>query len=191
MAEKPPGMVTQVLQAAGAGDAEAAAELLPMVYSELRKLARARMARIPPGNTLQSTALVHEAYMRVVGSHDPGWNSRGHFFAAAAQAMRQILVEQARRKASLKRGGDRKRVDVDAVELPIEPPSGDVLALDEALQRLEQDDPRKGKIVMLRYFAGLTMEETAAALDVSVPTIEREWRFIRAFLYTQLSGSKT
>lgn len=191
MSEEPPGMVTQMLQAASAGDPKAAAELLPVVYSELRKLAQARMAMIPPGNTLQSTALVHEAYMRVVGSDDPGWNSRGHFFAAAAQAMRQILVDQARRKASLKRGGNRKRVDMEDAELLIEPPSDNILALDEALQQLEQDDPRKGKIVMLRYFAGLTMEETAAALNVSVLTIEREWRFIRAFLYTQLSESKT
>lgn len=191
MAEQPVGLVTQMLRAASAGDPQAAAELLPLVYSELRQLAQARMAKTPPGNTLQPTALVHEAYLRLVGSDDPGWSSRGHFFAAAAQAMRQILVEQARRKASPKHGGGRKRVDVEQAEPLIEPPAEDLLALDEALARLEQADPRKGRIVMLRYFAGLTAEETAVALGLSVPTVEREWRFIRTFLYTLLSDPET
>lgn len=191
MAGRPNGTVTQMLRAAGAGDARAAAELLPLVYSELHKLAQARMAKTPPGNTLQPTALVHEAYLRLIGREDPGWSNRGHFFAAAAQAMRQILVEQARRKASVKHGGGRKRVDLELAEPFVEPPAEDLVALDEALKRLEQADPRKGKIVMLRYFAGLTNEETAAALDVSVPTIEREWRFIRTFLYTLLSDPET
>jgi len=191
MADRPEGTVTQMLKAAGAGDARAAAELLPLVYSELRQLAQARMAKTPPGNTLQPTALVHEAFLRLVGTDQPSWHSRGHFFAAAAQAMRQILVEQARRKASAKRGGGHKRVDLELAEPFIEPPAEDLLALDEALTRLEQADPRKGKIVMLRYFAGLTAEETAAALGVSVPTIERDWRFIRTFLYTLLSDPKT
>lgn len=190
MTDQPAGAVTQMLRAAGAGDAQAAAELLPLVYSELHKLAEARMAKTPPGNTLQPTALVHEAYLRLVGSEDPGWTSRGHFFAAAAQAMRQILVDQARRKASRKHGGDRQRVDLGRAEPFIEPPAEDLLALDEALKRLEEADPRKGKIVMLRYFAGLTNEETAAALDISVPTVERDWRFIRTFLYTLLSDSQ-
>jgi RNA polymerase sigma factor (TIGR02999 family) len=187
MTDQPPGAVTQMLRAAGTGDAQAAAELLPLVYSELHKLAQARMAKTPPGNTLQPTALVHEAYLRLIGSEDPGWTSRGHFFAAAAQAMRQILVKQARRKASAKHGGGRRRVDLELAEPFIEPPAEDLIALDEALARLEQADPRKGKIVMLRYLAGLTAEETAAALSVSVPTIEREWRCIRTFLYTLLS----
>lgn len=187
----PEASVTQVLKAASQGDAKAAAELLPLVYSELRRLARAQMAKTPAGNTLQPTALVHEAYLRLVGKDDPSWKSRGHFFGAAAQAMRQILVEQARRKASRKHGGGRKRVGVDEVEPAIEPPAEDLLALDEALQRLEQADPRLGKIVSLRYFAGLTSEETAAALGCSLRTVEREWRFIRTFLYAQLEKPKS
>ena len=186
MADQSGGLVTQMLQAASAGDSRAAADLLPLVYAELRKLAQARMAKTPPGNTLQPTALVHEAYLRLIGSNDPSWHSRGHFFGAAAQAMRQILVEQARRKASIKRGGNRRRIDLEKLEPAIEPPSEDILALDEALQRLEQDDPRKAKIVMLHYFAGLTMPETAAAIGVSVPTVERDWRFTRTYLYTLL-----
>ncbi|MCP4251235.1 MAG: sigma-70 family RNA polymerase sigma factor [bacterium] len=191
MAETRPGPVTQVLNAAAAGDSRAAAELLPLVYAELRKLARARMAHTPPGNTLQPTALVHEAYVRLIGSEDPGWNSRGHFFAAAAQAMRQILVDQARRKNSVKHGGTHKRVDdegVDVAEPTIAPPAEDVLALNEALERLEEADPRKARIVMLRYFAGLSAAETAAALGVSVPTVERDWRFAKTLLYTLLSS---
>ena len=191
MGEQPAGMVTQMLRAASDGDAQAAADLLPLVYSELRELARARMAKTPPGNTLQPTALVHEAYLRLIGSDEPSWSSRGHFFGAAAQAMRQILVEQARRKASKKRGGGRKRLDVDDVEPIIEPPTEDLLVLDEALTRLEQVDPRQGRIVMLRYFAGLTTEETAAALSVSTRTVEREWRFARSFLFALLSNHQS
>ena len=189
MGEQPVGPVTQMLRAASDGDPRAAADLLPLIYDELRKLAQARMAKTPPGNTLQPTALVHEAYLRLIGSDDPSWHSRGHFFAAAAQAMRQILVDQARRKASLKRGGGRKRVALEEVKLTIEPPAEDMLPLDNALVKLEKADPRKGQIVMLRYFAGLTNEETAAALGVSVPTVERDWRFSRAFLFTVLSES--
>jgi RNA polymerase sigma factor (TIGR02999 family) len=191
MANQSPGVVTQMLRAASKGDERAAAELLPLVYSELRELAQARMAKTPPGNTLQPTALVHEAYLRLVGKDEPGWHSRGHFFAAAAQAMRQILVEQTRRKRSAKRGGGRKRVGAERADAVIEPPSEDLLALDEALTRLEKADPRKAKVVMLRYFAGLTAEETAAALDISVRTAEREWRFARTFLYTLLSEPET
>ena len=182
-----PGMVTQMLRAAELGDAEAAAAVLPLVYGELRKLAGAMMVKTPPGNTLQPTALVHEAYVRLVGKEDPGWNSRGHFFGAAAQAMRRILVEQARRKARRKHGGDLARVDADEADLPIEPPNEDMLALDEALKRLEDIDKRKADVVMLRYFAGLSIEEAAAALGVSEPTVERDWRFARAFLYDALS----
>ncbi len=178
--------VTEVLEAVSAGKREAGAALLPLVYDELRQLARARMARVPPGQTLQATALVHEAFLRVAGNHGAQWDGRHHFFGAAAQAMRDILVEQARRRASLKRGGDRKRVDMAAIEPVIEPPSEDVLALDEALTRLESEDPRKGRIVMLRYFAGLTVAETAAAMDLSVGTIEREWRYIKTWLFAQL-----
>ena len=191
MAEQPVGKVTQMLRAVGDGDPRASAELLPLVYAELRKLARARMAKTPPGNTLQPTALVHEAYVRLIGNEDPSWDSRGHFFAAAAQAMRRILVEQARRKASKKHGGGRNRIDLDDLEPAVEPPSEDVLALDEAMTRLEEADPRQARIVMLRYFAGLTNEEAAATLGISVRTVEREWRFARAFFFALLSEPKT
>jgi RNA polymerase sigma factor (TIGR02999 family) len=179
----------KLAEKAAAGDRSAAAELLPLVYGELRQLARARMARLAPGQTLQPTALVHEAYVRVIGNEDPGWDGRGHFFGAAARAMRNILVDQYRRKGALKRGGDRRRVDLDEGDLAIQTPQEDLLALDEALTRLEQEDPRKGQIVNLRYFAGLSTEETAAALDVSVGTVEREWRYIKAWLQTQLADS--
>jgi len=179
--------VTQVLQRLTDGDEQAAARLLPLVYAELRRLAKSRMAKIPPGQTLQPTALVHEAYVRLVGAQDSGWESRGHFFGAAARAMRDILVDQARRKASVKHGGDRRRVDADEMQLSIEPPSEDILALNEALECLERDDPRKGQIVMLRYFAGLSREETAEALGLTVRTIDREWRYIKTWLYTQIA----
>ena len=179
--------VTRTLHAAVQGDPRAAQDLLPLVYDELRTLARARLQKVPPGQTLQPTALVHEAYLRVVGSKDPGWDGRGHFFAAAAQAMRDILVEHARRKMTKKRGGDRRRVAAEHAEPTFEPPSDDVLAVDEAVKRLEQDDPRKGQIVNLRYFARLTTAETATALGVSVGTVEREWRYIRAWLQRELT----
>ena len=178
--------VTQILQAASEGDPDAADKLLPLVYDELRTVARARLKKLPPGQTLEPTALVHEAYLRVVGKMDPGWDGRGHFFAAAARAMRDILVEQARRKMSLKRGGDRVRVSTDQVEPSIAPPSEDVLAVDEAVKRLEKEDPRKGQIVNLRFFARLTATETAQALGISLGTVEREWRYIRTWLECQL-----
>lgn len=176
-----------MLRAAHDGDKRAATELLPLLYDELRRLARARMAKLPPGNTMQPTALVHEAYLRLVESSANGWNGRGHFFGAAARAMRQILVDQARRKSSRKHGGDRERVDLDAVDLPVACPSDDIVALDRALERLQQEDPRKAEIVMLRYFAGLTREETAAAMELSVRTIDYEWRYIVARLHRDLS----
>ena len=180
------GEATRFLLAAAKGDRKAATKLLPLVYDELRNLARARMACMAPGQTLQPTALVHEAYVRLIGKQDRGWDGRAHFFGAAAMAMREILIEQARRRATLKRGGDRQRYDVEEVDLAIQAPTTDLLALGEAIERLESEDPRKGQIVNLRYFAGLTVEETAAALDLSVSTVEREWRYIRAWLRTQL-----
>jgi RNA polymerase sigma factor (TIGR02999 family) len=186
MNESGHGAVTQILQAVEAGDATAAERMLPIVYAELRKLGRSLMARVPPGNTLQPTALVHEAYLRLVGKEDPGWNSRGHFFAAAALAMRRILVEQARRKGRYKHGGGGKRLDADEIDIPVEAPSEDVLALDEALESLRLRDKRKCDVVMLRYFAGLTIEETAKVLNISEPTVKRDWRFARALLHEQL-----
>ena len=178
--------VTRLLQTIGQDEPRRAEELLPLVYEELRSLARARMAAEAPGQTIQATVLVHEAYLRLVGDEDPGWNGRRHFFGAAALAMRRILVEQARRKARLKHGGGRERVELDDADAAIQPPRDDVVAVDEAVRRLEERDPRKGRIVNLRYFAGLTAEETAQALGVSLGTVEREWRFIKAWLQEEL-----
>ena len=179
------------LQAAQAGDRKAAEELLPLVYSELRALARSRMAKQAPGQTLQTTALVHEAYLRIAGAeNDVTFEGRQHFFFAAARAMRDILVEQARRKSGPKRGGDRKREDLDesaAAAVFVEPPSDNVLAVHEALDELERDDPLKAKIVLLRYFTGLTTEETASVLGMAERTLDRQWRFIRAWLMKRLA----
>ena len=178
--------LTRMLNDAAAGDARAAGELLPLIYNELRMLARANLRGAHPGTTLQPTALVHEAYLRLFGKSPGDWNSRGHFFSAAAQTMRHILVDQARRKASQKRGGGGRRLDLDDVELAVDAPSDDVLALDEALTQLERSDPQKVQLVVLHCFAGLTLEEVAAALDVSLSTVEREWRFTRALLNQRL-----
>ncbi len=191
------GHVTQLLRSAAGGDGQAAAELLPLLYSELRSLARSQLARNAPGNTLQATALVHEAYLKLVGAEDPGWASRSHFFGAAANAMRQILVDQARRKATVKHGGavSREELRDDSAEAPLPlalaTPSIDLLKLEDALRDLEKADPRKGQIVMLRYFAGLNPQQTAEALGVSVPTIDREWRFIRSFLHARLEQAES
>ncbi len=179
--------ITRILRVAGAGDPRAAADLLPLLYDELRSLAKARLAKSPPGNTLQPTALVHEAYLRLVGNQDPGWNSKGHFFAAAAQAMRNILVDQARRKNAQKRSGGEQRLEMAAEHLAIEPPKEDLLALNEALTELERIDPRKAEIVMLHYFAGLTLPETAESLGISLSNVTREWRAARALLHTQMA----
>jgi RNA polymerase sigma factor (TIGR02999 family) len=163
-------------------------ELLAVLYDELRRLARHRMGREREGHTLQPTALVHEAYLRLTEGQSVRWNSRGHFFGAAAEAMRRILVDQARRKAARKRGGDQQRVDADDLDLVIEAPTDDVLALDRALERLQKEDERKGQIVLLRYFAGLDREEAAEVLGISVRTLDREWRYILARLHRELTG---
>jgi RNA polymerase sigma factor (TIGR02999 family) len=162
------------------------AQLLPLVYEELHKLAQARMARLPPGQTLQPTALLHEAYLRLLGKSDLHLESRQHFFFAAARAMRDILVEQARAKAGPKRGGGRQRVELDDQLLAYQPPAEEVLALHEALTDLEQEDPLKAQIVNLRYFGGMSAAETAQVLGLSERTLHRQWRFIRAWLKKRL-----
>jgi RNA polymerase sigma factor (TIGR02999 family) len=178
--------VSAVLQAAQAGDRQAATDLLPLVYAELHELARARLARQPPGQTLTPTALVHEVYLRVAGDSNLTWEGRQHFFAAA-RAMRDILVEQARRKAGPKHGGGQRRHELDEACAVLEPPSDDVLAVHEALEELEARDPLKAQIVLLRYFTGLTMNETATVLGLAERTLDRHWRYIRAWLMKRLS----
>jgi RNA polymerase sigma factor (TIGR02999 family) len=168
---------------------QSAAELLPVVYEELRRLAATLAARLPPGQTLQPTALVHEAYLRLVGDRDPGWDGRRHFFGAAARAMRDILVEQARRKAAPKHGGGARRVELTEGLAVIEPPADDLLAVDEAIQKLQAEKPHLAEIAMLRYYAGLTAGETAAVLNVSPSTLAREWRFARAWLARHLGDA--
>src|SRR5712692_2484230 len=166
--------VTRILSAIEQGDAHAAQQLLPLVYDELRKLAAQKMAQEKSGQTLQATALVHEAYVRLVDVEEfQHWNSRGHFFAAAAEAMRRILVEQARRKGRMKRGGAKERVDFEEVEIAFEGPGDDIVALDDALARLAQKHPEKAELVKLRYFAGLTVNEAAEVLGVSTSTVNR------------------
>jgi RNA polymerase sigma factor (TIGR02999 family) len=179
--------VTRILSAAEAGDPRAAAELLPLVYGELRKLATARLADERPGQTLQATALVHEAYLRLVGGDRPrDWGGRGHFFAAAAEAMRRILVEAARRRKSAKHGGGRHQQELDAAALPAPEPGFDLLALDAALGRLAGLDPVKARLVELRYFAGLTGDQAAAALGISPSAADRLWVYTRAWLRREL-----
>lgn len=179
--------ITRILHAASAGDSRAARELLPLLYDELHRLARARLAGTPPGQTLQPTALVHEAFIKLVQHGDPGWKGRRHFFAAAATAMRQILVDRARRRGALKRGGDRQRVNEEP-EIEIATPHEDILSLNEALTKLEAEDPRKAQIVMLRYFAGLTPEETAETMELSLSTVEREWKYVKAWLRREMKA---
>ena len=204
--------VTRILERIESGDPSAADQLLPLVYEELRKLAAARLAQEKPGQTLQATALVHEAYLRLVGAgargsglgveaslsdqsplapnpetRTPSFSSRGHFFGAAAEAMRRILVEQARRKGRLRHGGGRQRVDLDSRVDMGQATDENLIALDQSLQQLEQDEPEAAAVVKLRYFAGLTIEEAARALDISVRTANRHWAYARAWLYQHMS----
>ena len=184
-----PQQVTRILCAVKAGEPEASAALLPLVYGDLRKLAAARMARLGPGQTLQATALVHEAYVRLVGSTDPGWQGRAHFFGAAAHAMRDILADHLQRKGSLKRGGHYRRVGENtAAEVSCDGPSDDVLVVEEALQEFEGEYARKAEVVTLSFFGGLTAPEIAEVLDLSTRTVERDWRFAKAWLNERLAG---
>ncbi len=181
----PPSQVTQILVDLGGGDPHAAAKLLPLVYEELRTLAHGRMAHEPAGLTLQPTALVHEAYLRLVGEGPVQWNSRGHFFGAAAEAMRRILVERARKAQRIRHGGGRRRTELDDVN--VAPPSEDLvndelLALDEAMTKFEAEDPQRSSVAKLRYFAGLSMEQTADVLGISRATVARHWTLGRAWL---------
>jgi RNA polymerase sigma factor (TIGR02999 family) len=163
-----------------------AAELLPILYAELRRLAAVLTTRLPHGQTLQPTALVHEAYLRLVRDEESGWEGRRHFFGAAAKAMREILIEQARHKRSLKQGGQAQRVELAEGLAWIEPPSSDLLALDEAIQELQAEDAQLAEIVQLRYYSGLSVEETASVIGVSISTLTREWRYARAWLASRL-----
>jgi RNA polymerase sigma factor (TIGR02999 family) len=182
--------VTRILYAIEQGEPQAAEQLLPFVYGELRKLAAAKLAQEKPGQTLQATALVHEAYVRLVDVRAAqSWNSRGHFFAAAAEAMRRILIELARRKNALKSGGELHRVQLSEVDPEVPGPSLDILALNEALLKLEAKDPRKAQIVKLRFFSGLTIEQTAAALQLATSTVEADWAYAKCWLRAEMSGT--
>ena len=190
----PVSEVTHILSAIEQGDPEAASQLLPLVYAELRQLAAQKLAHEPSGQTLQPTALVHEAYLRLVASPgsesaEPHWDSRGHFFAAAAEAMRRILVEKARRKQAVKHGGGRRRLPLAEFHRITESPD-DLLDLDEALTRLAAEEPDKARLVQLRFFAGLSTPDAAAALGISVATAERWWAYSRAWLFGELQGDE-
>ncbi len=192
MTEPPPTQVTRILLDLGEGDPHAAAKLLPLVYEELRTLAHGRMSQEPPGLTLQPTALVHEAYLRLVGDGSVHWNSRGHFFGAAAEAMRRILVERARKAQRIRHGGGRQRIELADVD--VASPSDclvddEILALDEALRKFEAEDPQRSSVAKLRYFAGLSMEQTADLLGISRATVARHWTFARAWLRDEMRRS--
>ncbi len=178
--------VTQVLQAIQRGDGRASEELLPLVYNEMRQLAAARMAQEAAGQTLQPTALVHEAWLRMVGAGERTWQNRAHFFGAAAEAMRRILVENARRKSRLKRGGGQVRLDIADLDLAAASPDEKVLLMDEALEQLKAEDPEKARIVVLKFFGGLTNQEVAENLGVTERTVERQWAFAKAWLFQKI-----
>ena len=182
--------VTRILSAIEQGDPHAAEQLLPLVYDELRRLAAQKLAHERPGQTLQATALVHEAFIRLVDSMEPGqWDSRGHFFAAAAKAMRRILVDRAREKACEKRGGKLKRIDIDAVDVATTATPDQLLAIDDALAKLATEDPAAAKLVELRYFAGMSVEEAGKAVGISTATAYRHWNYARVWLHNELLGA--
>ena len=183
--------VTKILSEIEQGDRCASEKLLPLVYEELRRLAARRLSQEKPGQTLQATALVHEAYLRLVGSENRSWDSRGHFFGAAAQAMRRILVDNARRKQSLQRGGGMMRHELGEIEITIPAPTDDLIALDEALDKLAEQDKTKAELVKLRYFAGLTGEQAAKVLGISTSTADRHWAYARAWLHQEVVGTNT
>jgi RNA polymerase sigma factor (TIGR02999 family) len=178
--------VTRILNAIEQGNVTAAEELLPLVYEELRHLASRKMSMESPGQTLQATALVHEAYIRLVGAEAQNWKGRTHFFTAAAEAMRRILIENARRKQRLKRGGGQKKVDLEDAEPAVAEPAEDIVALNEALEKLALEDPTKANLVKLRYFAGLTIKQAAEILDISQATAERYWSYARVWLFYEI-----
>jgi len=182
--------ITQNLAGLAQEDRRRSEDLLPLVYDELRRLAAWRLSNEKPSQTLQATALVHEAYLRLVGKEDPGWKSRRHFFGAAAEAMRRILVENARRKKRLKHGGHLERVDLETVDLPSPMPDDELLALDEALDRLAEVDSRAAELVKLCFFVGLTQEQAAKHLEVSISTVERTWAFARAWLFREIQKNR-
>jgi RNA polymerase sigma factor (TIGR02999 family) len=181
--------VTRILNAIERGDAKATDGLLPLVYEELRLLAAQKLSHEPPGQTLQATALVHEAYIRLVGDAPQSWNSRGHFFAAAAEAMRRILIDNARRKQAQRHGGDQQRVPLDVVDVTARAAPEEILMLDEALTKLAGEDPQAAQIVKLRLFAGLSMDQAAAATGISRATAYRQWTYARAWLRSEIHGS--
>ncbi len=182
--------VTRILNSLTEGEQHAAVELLPAVYAELRKTALAKLKRESTGQTLQATALVHEAWLRIAGKNPEGptWRSRGHFFGAAAEAMRRILIENARRKNAIRHGGGQERVDVDIVDVRLEAEDTDILVLNEALEEFEKIDAQKAQLVKLRYFAGLTIEEAADTLGISPPTAKRQWAYARAWLFRRIQA---
>jgi len=189
MTPNPLNEVTAILKRLDAGEPRAADELLPLVYEELRKLASQKLARENPGQTLQATALVHEAWLRLGGDEQPAWKNRAHFFSAAAEAMRRILIDNARRKKYLRHGGGVERVNLDGLDLAASMDGEQLLALNEALDRLADHDSDKAQVVKLRFFAGLTNEQTAKVLDVSEPTVKRHWAYARAWLYRAMKAN--
>jgi len=189
MSDRSPSEITRLLAAVADGNDEAKGDLWPLVYAELRRLARSQMAREKPGQTLQPTALVHEAYLRLTGGGEVAWDSRGHFFSAAAEAMRRILIDRARKRQAVKHGGGKRRVTLEDLDVASEPLPDELLALDDALSRLEEQDRERAQVVKLRFFAGLTEKETAQAMGISQRSAGRLWAGARAWLYKEMAGS--